>query len=171
MKRPNASLLWGPPVGNSTRCSGTQGSPDMSVSSPTVSTFVPDPQTKSIISVPRARRSAMRSRRYHLASTSVMNFSPNSTVFIENLLKLIRTSLSASGALPLGQYFMTIEYRNFVGQSQIPPYWQEKNASRPSTPATSSKETTPTDMSSCSTSRKLAVSRSILKLDDPREPS
>ena len=82
----------------------------------------------------------MRSRRYHLASTSAMNFSQNSTAFTQKLIELIRMSLSVSGELPPGQYYVTVEYRNFVGQSQVPPYWQEKSASQPSTQAIFSKE-------------------------------
>src|SRR5262245_23744302 len=113
----------------------------------------------------------MRSRRYHLASTSAMNFSLNSTVFTENLLKLIQMSLSVSGELPPGQYFVTVEYRNFVGQSQVPPYWQDAKPSPRSTPATSSKDPTPSDTSQSSTSRKPGAKASTLKSADPSEPS
>ena len=109
----------------------------------------------------------MRSRRYHLASTSAMNFSQNSTAFTQNLLELIRMSLSVSGELPPGQYYVTVEYRNFVGQSQVPPYWQEKSASQPSIPPTSSKEGTKQDTSLSSTFKKPDASPSIPRLGDP----
>src|SRR5262245_20371042 len=113
----------------------------------------------------------MRSRRYHLASTSAMNFSLNSTVFTENLLKLIQMSLSVSGELPPGQYFVTVEYRNFVGPSQIPPYWQDKSASPPSIPPTSSKEATKPATSRSSTSKKPSENPSTPTSDGPSEPS
>ena len=116
-------------------------------------------------------RSVMRSRRYHLASTSAMNFSLNSTDFTQNLLKLIQMSLSVSGELPPGQYYVTVEYRNFVGQSRVPPFWQEKNASPPSTPPTSSKEATITDTSLSSISRKPVESPSIPRSADQNESS
>lgn len=113
----------------------------------------------------------MRSRRYHLASTSVMNFSPNSTVFIGNLLKLIRMSLFASGELPPGQYFVTVEYRNFEGQSQIPPYYQEKKSSPRSIPRISSREATPSDTLQSSTFKKPDEKPSIPRSADQNESS
>src|SRR6185436_2714768 len=119
----------------------------------------------------RARRSVMRSRRYHLASTSAMNFSQNSTAFTQNLLELIRMSLSVSGELPPGQYYVTVEYRNFVGQSQVPPYWQERNVSQPSTHPTYFKEGMKQDTSLSSTSKKPDASPSIPRLGDPSGPS
>src|SRR6185436_18459556 len=137
-------------------------------------TCVPGLPIRSRTYVQPARRYVMRSRRYHLASTSVMNFSLNSKDFTQNLLQLIQMSLSASGELPPGQYYVTVEYRNFVGQSRVPPFWQAKSASQPSTPPTSSKEDTKPDTSQSSTSKKPDESQSSPKsvaLSVPSTPS
>src|SRR6185503_5794379 len=76
-----------------------------------------------------------------------------------------------SGELPPGQYYVTVEYRNFVGQSQVPPYWQEKSASQPSTQAIFSKEDTKQGTSLSSTFKKPDASPSIPRLGDPNEQS